>query len=704
MPTTPRTRTHDPVTLSIIHNHLVSIAREMGVAMMKTSYSPIFNEGLDFSCVIFDRHGNMIAQAEFCPSQLGAILFTVKWTIAELGENALEEGDVVIHNDPYRGGCHMPEHMVLKPVYVDGRLVAYVANIAHVAEIGGMAVGSFAATATDVYQEGLRLPLVKIMSRGQYVQDVWKIALANHRTPRNTWGDFHAMIGSLNVAERRLHALHARYGSEFLEEATRLLMDHAERWMREEIRRMPDGEYSFEGCMEDDGVTDRPTYIRVTVTIRGDEIIADYSASDPQALGPINATYGVTASATYNAILHVTDKEIPHNAGCYRPIRIIAPPGSCMNVVLPGPCVAGNTETHPRIVDVVFGALAQAVPERVAASHCGTSCNFLFGGDHPETGLYYANYHFEGGGWGARHNHDGNNAIVVINGNCRNTPVEIFETRYPFRTLHYRMRQDSPGPGTYRGGLGIERVLEVVEPARITLSAVFDRTRERPWGLFGGGEGANAAILVKKRGDTSFRTFKEVYHTVSAGKFVNCVLEPGDQVMLQSCGGGGWGDPRRRDVALVLRDVEQGYISEAAAREVYGVALVRVGSRYRVDEEATQRLREGASPVGDGAERQRHAAPAPSAFSAEQRQERSGAGHWEAPPQPWWETRVVNCTICGQMIPRQRWVAEVEGVQRSFCSPDCEQLYRSYWLPKYGQRTPVEVMREHAGRGARAVG
>lgn len=371
------------VTLSVIHNHLVNICREMGIAMMKTSYSPIFNEGLDFSCVIFNRNGEMIAQAEFCPAQLGAILFTVKWAIAEIGLENFEPGDVIIHNDPYRGGCHMPEHMVIKPVYYNDELFGFVANIGHVAEIGGMAPGSFAATATEVYQEGLRLPPVKIMRRGEYVQDIWKIVLANHRTPGNTWGDFHAMIGSLHIAERRLHKLLDKYSPDFINQACLDLMDHAERWMREEIRQMPNGEYSFEDCMEDDGVTTEPTWFRVTMVIRNDEIIADFSASDPQAKGCVNATYGVTASATYNAIMHVTDKEIPHNSGCYKPIKLIAPPGSCVDVQHPAPSVAGNTETHPRIVDLILGALSQAFPERVAASCGGTSCNFLFGGVHP---------------------------------------------------------------------------------------------------------------------------------------------------------------------------------------------------------------------------------------------------------------------------------------------------------------------------------
>ena len=371
-------------------------------------------------------------------------------------------------------------------------------------------------------------------------------------------------------------------------------MDHAERWMREEIRHIPDGEYAFEDVMEDDGATENPTWFRVTMVVRGDEIIADWSRSDPQARGIVNATFGVTASATYNAIFHVTDKNIPHNSGCYRPIKIIAPPGSCVNVRYPGPSVAGNTESHPRMVDLILGALAQAVPDRVAAAEGGTSCNFLFGGVHPETGQYYANYHFEGGGWGGRAFADGNNALIVPNGNCRNTPVEVFETRYPFLTHSYKLVADSAGPGTYRGGLGTQRIIEVLPPAEITISAVFERMRVSPWGLFGGGHANNSAILVKKRGDPTFRTFKEVYHTVSPAKFVNCVVSPGDQILLQAPGGGGYGHPYRRPVELVVRDVNQRFISPEAGRVLYGVSVRRTNGHYELDAEGTAALRAGA--------------------------------------------------------------------------------------------------------------
>lgn len=581
----------DPITLSVIHNRQVNICREMGIAMMKTSYSTIFNEGLDFSCVIFNKDGEMIAQAEFCPAQLGAILFTIKWAIEEYGAENFEPGDVVIHNDPYRGGCHMPEHAVIKPVYYQGELFGFVANIGHVAEIGGMAPGSFAATATDVYQEGLRLPLVKIMRRGKYMEDIWKIILANHRTPDHTWGDFHAMIGSLHVAERRLEILLEQYGVTLINKVNRELMDHAERWMREEIRAIPNGEYYFEDCVEDDGVTNNPTWIRLNLVVMDDMMIADYSASDPQAKGIINCTYGVTASGTYNGVFHATDKDIPRNSGTYRPIKIIAPLGSIVNVRHPGPSVGGNTETHPRLVDIVLGALSQAIPERISAAEGGSSCNFLFGGNHPDTGKYYVVYNFEGCGWGAKHNKDGNNAVVVPNGNCRNTPVEIFESRYPWLTRSYKLVQDSGGAGKHRGGLGIRRVIEVTKTAQINISAVFERMKVRPWGLFGGGSGGHSSILVKKRGDNLFRTFSEVYGTVSSAKFINCIVEAGDQVMLQSPGGGGYGKATFRDQQIVLEDLEQGFISQQAARDEYLVATGHDGERYFIENFETAQLR-----------------------------------------------------------------------------------------------------------------
>ena len=558
----------DSVTLSIFNNALINACREMGTAMMRTSYSPIFNEGLDFSCMIFNTRAEMIGQAEFCPTMLGSAQYAVKWTVEELGLDSFEPGDVVIHNDPYRGQCHMPEHMVLKPVFFEDKLQCFVANIAHIGEIGGMAPGSFAADATEIYQEGLRLPPVKIMSRGEYVKDIWRIVLANHRTPKTSWGDLHAMIGSLNIAETRMLELLERHGAEFVEKAADQLLDYSERWMRAEIRDIPDGTYKFEDCMEDDGVTDQPVWMRLKLVIQDDEVIADWRDSDPQSLGPVNATFVVTAAATYSALLHVTSKDIPLNSGCYRPVRLVTKPGTVVNVRHPGPCVGGNTETHPHLQNVVMAALSQAIPERAIAAEAGTACNFLFGGVHPDTGEYYTNYHFDGGGWGATASHDGNAVSCPVNGNCRNTPAEVLESKYPFLTLEYSMRPDSGGAGRFRGGLGGTRVLRVTGP-EITVSALLDRTRTHPWGLLGGGEGASGGLFVKKKGDTQFRTFSEVYGTVSASKFTRIKLKEGDEVKIQSPGGGGYGPPADRPPEAIEEDIRQGFVSPEAARQLY---------------------------------------------------------------------------------------------------------------------------------------
>jgi len=581
---------HDAITLSVVNNRLVNICREMGIAMMKTAFSPIFNEGLDFSCCLFNSKGEMISQAEFCPAQLGASIFVVEWVIKEIGVENIRPGDILLHNDPYRGGCHIPEHCFIKPIFYKGDLAEFAANIGHLAEIGGKNPGGFAGDATEIYQEGLRIPPVKIVKEGVYDEDLWKLIMSNHRTPRNTLGDFSAMIGSLNVAEKRLITLLDEYGYEDFCEINDELMDVAEKRMKAEIAALPDGEYSFEDCMEDDGLIAQPTFIRANIIIDGETLIVDFSRSDPQARGPINATYGVTAGATYNAVFHVTDPDIPRNIGAYRPIKIIAPPGTVVNVTHPAPEVGGNTETHPRIWEILLGAFSKAIPEKVAASDGGTCCNFLFGGIHPDTNQYYANYHIEGGGWGGRATKDGNHTIIVPNGNCRNTPVEIFETRYPLTADAYSLVKDSGGPGKFRGGLGSRRKFTVRAP-EITLSTLFDRVKVKPFGLFGGEGGGNAALTIKKKGKKKFEPFTKVYHTASPSKFSGLAIHKGDELILISPGGGGYGDPFSRDPKLVLKDAEEGFVSTKAAREEYGVAIEKRPEGFVVDDAATARLR-----------------------------------------------------------------------------------------------------------------
>ena len=438
-------------------------------------------------------------------------------------------------------------------------------------EVGAKTPGGLSGDATEVYQEGLLLPPVKIKRRGEDVDDVWKIILSNHRTPRVTLGDFRAMMGSLDLAERRIHTLIEDYGLDFFQATSAELMAIAERRMRAEIEAIPDGVYTFSDAIEDDGITDRDYPIELTLTIEGDEVIADFTGSATQAVGPVNAIYAVTASAIYNAFLHLTDPTIPRNEGCYRPFTIIAPPGTIVNCSFPAPVAGGNTETSPRITDMVFGALQDAIPDRVAASCGGTSSPFLFGGTDPRTDEPYAHFHFEGVGWGGRQGLDGNNMVVTINGNCRNTPVEVFETRYPaFRIESYRLVPDSGGPGEFRGGLGGERILTVTVP-EVTVSALLNRMKTEPWGVLGGGEGAVGGLWVRRAGHEDWRTFVEEFGTMSPSKFSGVTLRTGDQVKILMPGGGGYGDPFARDRAKVRRDVEEGFVSEAAAREAYGL-------------------------------------------------------------------------------------------------------------------------------------
>ncbi|MEA2525294.1 MAG: N-methylhydantoinase [Thermomicrobiales bacterium] len=559
----------DPVTLTVIDNFLTSTCRDMGVTMMKTSYSPIFNESLDFSCVIFDPAGNMLAQAEFCPSQIGTIKFTVSWTLDELGLDAFEPRDVLLHDDPYRGSGHVPEHMMLKPVFYEGEIFAFVANVAHMSEPGAKTPGGLSGDATEVFQEGLLLPPVKIKRRGEDVPDIWKIILANHRTPKVTYGDFRAMMASLDLAELRLHELLDNYGTDSIRGASQELLAIAERRMRAEIKSIPNGIYFFEDVIEDDGITDRSYPIRLRLTVRDEDVIADFTGSEPQAVGPVNAIYAVTASAVYNAFLHLTDPTIPRNEGCYRPFTIIAPPGTIVNCAFPAPVAGGNTETSPRITDMVFGALQNAIPERVVAACGGTSSPFLFGGTDPRTGDLYAHFHFEGVGWGGRHGLDGNDMVVTINGNCRNTPVEVFETRYPsFLIEEYRLLPDSGGPGQWRGGLGGERILTVT--ADVTVSALLNRMKADPWGTLGGGDGARGGLWVKLAGQDQWQTFVETFGTKSPSKFSGIVLHPGDQVKLVMPGGGGYGPAERRDPGLIQADLENGFVTPERARTDYG--------------------------------------------------------------------------------------------------------------------------------------
>ncbi len=559
----------DLVDITVVDGILSSICREMGITLMRTSYSSLFSESEDFSCALATPDGEMIANGDFCPSQIGGIPLLVRTMVQETPLDTIEEGDVILHNDPYRGGLHTPEHTVFKPIFFDGRIVAFAVAVGHFVEVGGVAAGGFPGDATEIFHEGLRVPPVKVIKKGKDDPDVWRLLLAQVRTPRMYYGDLRAMISSVTLAETRVQELYRRYGVERLERTVRALLDYSERRTRAEIEAIPDGVYHFEDHVEDDGIDpDREYLIKVAIHVSGGDVVVDFTGSSPQAQGPINATLGVAWSAAFNAFLHITDETIPKNSGCYRPIRVIAPPGTIMNVDYPGAEVGGNTETHPLVVCAIFGALAEAIPDRVMAAEGATHGCVTFGGYDESVGEAFAGFDLCLVGYGARRFADGNGTLDSINGNCAATPVEVFETKFPWRVEEYSLRTDSGGAGRYRGGLGQSRTLRAMAP--ISMNQMSNRHRLPAWGLEGGLEGATGATLFRREGHDGWQTAREAFDRASSSKYSNVKLSPGDVVRVLMPGGGGHGDPGQRSCEAVEDDLLDGFISEDAARSLYG--------------------------------------------------------------------------------------------------------------------------------------
>jgi len=578
----------DPFLLEIVRNHLSTTCKEMGVAMMRTSFSPVFNEALDFSCVLFDARREMIAQAPFCPAQIGSTVNAVPTVIAEIGEENIEPGDVLLMNDPFRSNCHLPEFVVIKPYFFDGIIRAYSANIAHMTDIGGSVPAAF-GDQRNMFQEGIRFPPVKIYKNDQEVRDIFRILISNVRTPRQSYGDLKAMIGSLYLAEVRLDELLRRYGIETFEQCCEDTLAVSERLMRAEIARWPDGEYRAEAPMEDDGVTpDRQWVMRVTLVIRGDEIILDYTGTDPQQTGSGNMAFGTTASASYNGILQMVEGEIPYNGGCYRPISVIAPPGTMVNAAYPAATTGGNSDTHPTVVDMILRAFSQ-FSDRSSAADGGT-CGLLgFGGVHPSTHEPYVFLNIEGIGYGARADQDGNDSLNAKVGNCANTPVEVMETRYPLLNVEYQLDVSQTGHGKHRGGFGTRRVLRMVADG-VQITSHSNRHVVKGWGLFDGCDATNSRIAFRRRGEADWKRAREAFGTVSYGKFSDVVLNRGDEVMGVTPSGGGYGDPFERDPELVRRDVvDDELVDPETARDVYGVVIdMNTGT---IDEKQTKEAR-----------------------------------------------------------------------------------------------------------------
>ncbi len=471
----------DPITVAVVGNALAGIAEEMSAALIRTAYSPNIKERRDCSSALFSPEGDLVAQAENIPVHLGAMPFSVRAALDSFSDWA--PGDIVVLNDPFRGGAHLPDITFVAPAFHGEKLIGFVAVRAHHADVGGMTPGSLPAQAREIYQEGLRIPPVKLWRKGELDRDLLSLILANVRTPWEREGDLRAQRAAIETGIRRLSELAERVGAEKLSAIARELLAQAERWMRAAIRAVPDGAYEFEDYL-DEGVT-----VRLRLVVRGEEIVLDFSGSSPQVDFPVNAPLAVTASAVFFALKAALDPELPPNAGAWRPVEIVAPEGTVVNARPPAAVGGGNLELSQRIVDVVLGALARALPERIPAASQGTMNNLTIGGIDPRTGEPYTFYETIGGGMGARPDRDGLDGVHTHMTNTLNTPVEALEQAYPLRVERYELREGSGGAGRYRGGMGIRRDIRVLGH-RAVVSLLADRRARGPWGLEGGAPGA----------------------------------------------------------------------------------------------------------------------------------------------------------------------------------------------------------------------
>ncbi len=522
----------DPVTFEIVKNSLVSLAEEMGVVLRRSSFSANIKERRDFSCALFDSEGKLVAQAEHIPVHLGAMPHSVK-TILEEHEGDIAEGDEFILNDPYRGGTHLPDITIATPIFYKGQLAGFAANRAHHSDVGGGTPGSMGSLSTDVFQEGIRIPPVKLSERGKTNHDLLDLILSNVRTPKERLGDLRAQQAANKAGTRGFAELSKRLGFATIIADMRQLMEYSSRLMLAEVRKIPKGVVSAVDYLDSDGFETTRIPIRVKLAVGDGRVSCDFSGSSPQVKGPLNAVYSITLSAVYYVVRCVTDPGIPPNDGCFRSVKVIAPPGTIVNAQPPAPVAGGNVETSQRIVDVVLKAFGSLIPERVCAACQGTMNNVTIGGTNPANGRYFTYYETIAGGFGGRYGKDGIDGIHSHMTNTLNTPVEALETSFPLRVRRYELAAGSGGRGKFRGGLGIRRDTEILSDQAI-ISVLGDRQKIPPWGFQGGTPGAPGQYsILRKTGHVESLGSK---CTVSAGN--------GDILSIRTPGGGGYGRPK----------------------------------------------------------------------------------------------------------------------------------------------------------------
>ena len=571
----------DPITLAVIQNGLQQVCNEMDLAFVRAAFSPVISEALDRSDGIYHKTtGALIAQGELgLPVFVGTMQFGTQAVIERARD--IRPGDVFIVNDPYLGGTHLMDVRFVRPYFYRGELFAWLSNTGHWPDIGGAVPGGFSANATEVEQEGLRLPPVKLYKAGVIDDEILSIILSNIRIADQRIGDIKAQAAALHVGDRRMTALLDRYGADLVNDCIVELTRRAEQQMRAKIATIPDGTYRGEAYVDSDGVVDQPLTITMTITKRDTDLYFDMTGSSPPCKGPMNSVIATTKSSIYLAIKHIFP-EVPINAGTFAPLHIKEPKGTFLYAEYPRPVSGCAAEVSQRIAEAVFDALVGAIPDRLFAAPAGTSGNFALGGVDPKTDRGYVMYVISGGGYGGSTKGDGRTNGCSTIGISKSQPIEVLEQRYPVLFDEYSLHEGSGGAGKWRGGFGINYRV-TVRRGTANASMVMDHGRTGPLGALGGADGGVNQVVVH-RGGTEYRP-------PHRSKDQDIELQAGDSVRVSTPGGGGFGDPLEREPALVARDVTRGYYTPAEAAQLFGVVLV--GEPPQVDEAATAARRQG---------------------------------------------------------------------------------------------------------------
>ncbi|MFQ5984332.1 MAG: hydantoinase B/oxoprolinase family protein [Alphaproteobacteria bacterium] len=520
----------DPFTVEVIRNALSAIAEEMSLVVVRSARSPLLREAGDLSSALTDMTGELIAQGRDIPMHMGVMSFTVKEFLKRVPPERLAPGDVWFLNLPEIGGNHLPDVKAVRPVYADGKLQAFAVNLAHWADIGGAVPGSYVPDAKDAWQEGLRIPPLRLFAADGPDREKLNLILANLRGADEREGDILAQMAATRAGERRMHELFRRHGTATVQAAAAALHDQSERQMKAALSALPQGTYEGEDWLDDDGAGGAPVAVRVRIALERGRAAFDFSPTDDAVPGPLNTTPFIAAASVFYAVKALAGPDIQPNGGCYRPLTIVTRPGSLLDPPPERPVVGGNHETAQRIADAIFRALEAAVPERLSAGGPTTSGLLLFSGRHPRDGRWTTFYETHGGGEGARHDRDGMSVLRVHMSNVMNTPAEVVEAEYPIRVERQSLRRYSGGAGTHRGGEGLVREYRVLGP-QMGLTTMFERRVVPPYGLQGGEPGAPFQVtLVKASGER-----------VDLPGKTHVRLERDDRIILESCGGGGYG-------------------------------------------------------------------------------------------------------------------------------------------------------------------